>query len=480
MKTTSARRLAVVAALCVAASVLSPAGGASSADPGAARVDAAAAIVALSSASRVEPAPTAAADVPIIGSALAITASSDGRTATSPAPAPAPGPAPAPAPSVQGASYYVDSVAGNDAASGTSPSAPWRTLGKVNATSFSPGDVIHFKRGSTWTGQQLVIDSNGTSAAPVTYRAYGTGTAPTFRNAAYGTAVKVTGNWNVVRELRLIENAYTGVEIFGSRNVASDNQITTSGSGMWLKGPDNLATRNDVRDLRMYVNTVGGDDDYGAVGFWVSAANNEVSYNRCTNCKAPSHDYGYDGGFVEVWQVGDGLHVHHNVAIDTDGFIEVGGRGAGASAVDMRLSYNLLVRTGISMCLHHDWMPIDRVTFDNNTLIGPNRIACVSPSYPGFRSTIITMRNNIFSGNGTIATFPFTHVNNLYTANPGFTLSAGERIADPRFRNPGAGDYRLQATSPAVDAGINVGYATDLDGNPVSPPPDLGAYELQR
>ncbi|HSL58558.1 MAG TPA: hypothetical protein VK866_12000, partial [Acidimicrobiales bacterium] len=67
-----------------------------------------------------------------------------------------------------------------------------------------------------------------------------------------------------------------------------------------------------------------------------------------------------------------------------------------------------------------------------------------------------------------------------YTANPGFTLSAGERIADPRFRNPGAGDYRLQATSPAVDAGIIVGYATDLDGNPVSPPPALGAYVLQR
>jgi hypothetical protein len=380
------------------------------------------------------------------------------------------------APVVSGRSFFVDGVAGSDANAGTSPDSPWRSLDKVNRTVFSPGDVVSFKRGSSWsTG--LVLNSSGTAGAPITYRAYGTGPAPTIDNASLGTAIRVNGSYSVVRDFRLVNVFYTGVEILGGYNIASDNEIAFAGSGMWLSGPGNHATRNYVHDLKMVVNTPGGNEDYGAVGFWVSAADNEVSYNRCVNCKAPSLDYGYDGGFVEVWQVGDNLDVHHNIAVNTDGFLEVGGRGTGASARNVNLAYNLLVDTGVSLCLHHDWMPIDHVTFDNNTVIGPNRVACVSTSYPGFSSTLLTMRNNVFSGNGTIAGFPFTHSHNVYTANPGYALTSTERLADPQFVDAAAGDYRLRTGSPAINAGTNLGYTTDLTGNPVSPPPDLGAHE---
>ncbi|MCC6932360.1 MAG: hypothetical protein IT292_03795 [Deltaproteobacteria bacterium] len=40
-------------------------------------------------------------------------------------------------------------------------------------------------------------------------------------------------------------------------------------------------------------------------------------------------------------------------------------------------------------------------------------------------------------------------------------------------------DYRMLAISPAVNAGVNVGYATDILGNPIKDAPDIGAYELQ-
>jgi hypothetical protein len=66
-----------------------------------------------------------------------------------------------------GRTFFVDSVAGSDSNAGTSSSAPWRSIAKVNATSFSPGDVISFKRGSTWS-EQLLVDSSGTSGSPVT------------------------------------------------------------------------------------------------------------------------------------------------------------------------------------------------------------------------------------------------------------------------------------------------------------------------
>lgn len=53
----------------------------------------------------------------------------------------------------------------------------------------------------------------------------------------------------------------------------------------------------------------------------------------------------------------------------------------------------------------------------------------------------------------------------------------------PQFVNPAAGDYRLQATSPCINAGTNA-YAIgefDLDGNPriVGSRVDIGAYEFQ-
>ena len=43
--------------------------------------------------------------------------------------------------------FYVDSARGNDAGSGLTPEAPWKTLTKVNSTVFQPGDRILFKSG---------------------------------------------------------------------------------------------------------------------------------------------------------------------------------------------------------------------------------------------------------------------------------------------------------------------------------------------
>ena len=47
--------------------------------------------------------------------------------------------------------YYVD-PSGNDTNNGTSPASPWKSIAKVNATTFMPGDQILFKRGGTWSG----------------------------------------------------------------------------------------------------------------------------------------------------------------------------------------------------------------------------------------------------------------------------------------------------------------------------------------
>jgi hypothetical protein len=70
-----------------------------------------------------------------------------------------------------------------------------------------------------------------------------------------------------------------------------------------------------------------------------------------------------------------------------------------------------------------------------------------------------------------------------YSCSPGLSGS-GNISSDPKFMNAAAGNYRLLASSPCVNAGANAAWmtnATDLDGNPrlSGGSVDLGAYESQ-
>jgi parallel beta-helix repeat protein len=72
--------------------------------------------------------------------------------------------------------YYVSNN-GNDTYSGISTALPWKTLDKVNATTFKAGDQILFERGSTFYGS-LTVNQSGASGNPITFGAYGTGVNP--------------------------------------------------------------------------------------------------------------------------------------------------------------------------------------------------------------------------------------------------------------------------------------------------------------
>lgn len=92
---------------------------------------------------------------------------------------------------LQAADYYVSSSDPNrsDAGAG-SITQPWANISKVNATTFSPGDTIHFKSGDTWRAK-LIPSSGGASSARITYTAYGTGDKPIISGAD-----KITG-WSL-------------------------------------------------------------------------------------------------------------------------------------------------------------------------------------------------------------------------------------------------------------------------------------------
>jgi parallel beta-helix repeat protein len=73
------------------------------------------------------------------------------------------------------ADYYVAST-GNDSNVG-SFDFPWKTVAKVNATTFAAGKKVAFRCGDTW-GETLIPKNSGTSGNPVLFTSYGTGNKP--------------------------------------------------------------------------------------------------------------------------------------------------------------------------------------------------------------------------------------------------------------------------------------------------------------
>ncbi len=79
--------------------------------------------------------------------------------------------------------YYVDCRSGNDAADGLSPSAAWKSVGKVSDHRFFPGDSIAFRRGSVCSGM-LWPKGSGSGVAPIRIDAWGTGPLPNIQAIA--------------------------------------------------------------------------------------------------------------------------------------------------------------------------------------------------------------------------------------------------------------------------------------------------------
>lgn len=75
---------------------------------------------------------------------------------------------------------YFISPNGNDANTGTSPSAAWRSIAKVNSVQprLKPGDSILFQRGGVWHEQLDITNMNGSNGLPITIGNYGTGSLP--------------------------------------------------------------------------------------------------------------------------------------------------------------------------------------------------------------------------------------------------------------------------------------------------------------
>ncbi|MCR8657109.1 RICIN domain-containing protein [Paenibacillus endoradicis] len=139
--------------------------------------------------------------------------------------------------------YYVDCFEGADSNSGTTTSSAWKTLSKVNGTTFSAGDQILLKSGCAWTGQ-LHPKGSGTSSSPIIIDQYGTGNKPI-----------INGEGTVASSLYLYNQQYWEIN-----NLEITNFGSTVGrrKGVHLVG-ENAGTLNHIYLKGLKVHNVNGD-----------------------------------------------------------------------------------------------------------------------------------------------------------------------------------------------------------------------------
>ena len=169
--------------------------------------------------------------------------------------------------SAYAATYHVDSAAGADANDGRSPDAAWRTLSKVNATTFEPGDRVLLKSGSAWTGL-LHPQGSGSSTNWIVVDCYGEGPKPIIRGGGIaGGAV-------------LLENQ----QYWSMRNLDVSNQGSPAAKKMGILIRNNsVGTLSGIEVTSCHIHDVLGDlTDYrdgkesGGIVFYVTAANPAV------------------------------------------------------------------------------------------------------------------------------------------------------------------------------------------------------------
>lgn len=162
--------------------------------------------------------------------------------------------------------YYVDSVAGLDTNSGLTSALPWKTLSKVNSTTFQPGDRILFKSGSTWTGQ-LYPKGSGASGSPIVIDRYGSGNKPI-----------INGGGLIGATVYLYNQQHWEIN-----NLEVTNNSATSGArlGVLIKA-ENAGTLNHIYIKNMNIHNVKGDLDNkmtGGIGFQIVGTATPTRWN---------------------------------------------------------------------------------------------------------------------------------------------------------------------------------------------------------
>ncbi len=266
-----------------------------------------------------------------------------------------------------GTSYYVDDTLGNDNNAGTTESAAWKTLARVNRASFAPGDRVLLKRGGIWR-EQLNFPSSGVASEPILVDAYGSGNAPVITGADLvpATAWKVCGTcqdyvWTAQLPAQpniVLFNGAPGKRQTSIAGLTSATQWYWSGGILYVwftENPGYSYTKPGVESGRRQLGIGLFGISYVTIqNLEVAAANgmptNGGVYSQASALGKNTHDISLHNLTV-INGAGDGIHLE-----DCDDCIVQGSTVSG------------MVRDGIELVSAHSNYPVTRGAVLKNTV----------------------------------------------------------------------------------------------------------------
>ena len=232
--------------------------------------------------------------------------------------------------------YYI-STSGSDSNSGCSTSAPWKSLAKVNATTFAAGDSILFQDGGSWTGE-LEPQGSGVGGDHIVISSYGSGAQPIIAGGGAAAAIYLDDQsyWTIenleitntsssaaVRSGIQLENDTSGIlkgidilnnninNVLGYWTSTADDQPSTS-AGIAFNLSDSYAT-NGWAQVNIEGNTLTDDD---AAGIYLGSLSGVGHDQNTTQVLIKNNSLTDIGGSDVVCLYCTGANVEYNVATD--------------------------------------------------------------------------------------------------------------------------------------------------------------------
>jgi len=391
------------------------------------------------------------------------------------------------------ATYYV-AVNGNDAAAG-SINAPWGTI-RAAVSRLSPGDTL-FVRGGTYTGPAQTVDSQ--SAAVPSGTNFTSGAIVIAGYPGEKAIIRPPEGYHAIRLTVSAPHYLIFQDLTLDGSLQSDPPVNSSGYILY-ETPELVYCANGAHHVRFQRldigNTMMGTIQWSTNGMGAAYSSYlELLDSKIHHAGAATGDSGHGGaGMNNGYGIytftddnliaGNEFSDNYAIAINAYGsrntvrnnrIFNNGTRGGTAPAINIgsssypgvsrdNLVYNNLIyrnRSGIQV-----YSNTSATGVYNNTIYA-NQLEGLHFQY--YYS--VTARNNIIYANGSSLRDDGGSSVPIYDHNV---------TSDPSFMNASGGDFRLQSTSSAIDAGTWIAEVTnDIDGaaRPAGGGLDVGAYE---
>jgi parallel beta-helix repeat protein len=364
-----------------------------------------------------------------------------------------------PPPPPQTTNYYVSS-GGSDSGDG-SQSAPWRTI-QYAANHIAAGAMVHVAPGTYPEAVDINI-SGTTSQHPIWFL------------SDTQWAAKVTGTASSNYTF-YVESDHVYIEGFDISNVN-----TSAHEGILDIGSYFYAVGNKVHDIAH----VGGSDGLGGAG--ILLGNDQGEGTSCCGYALENIVYNI-GNFTVPWASIHGIYIEEPQGVIANN-ITYENQGCGIqlwhNASNIVVANNTIFNNGLcGIVIGATFTPPDTISdynlVFNNTVVynGTNSDANCGIWEDGNTGTHNQYPNNLAYQNNPNGTSDFCLLNGNTAPNSVITFPL---FVD--YQADGSGDYHLQSTSPAIDAGVNfMGDAPTIDyaggSRPIGATWDIGAYEF--